>query len=156
VTNGFPYLSISPIHDDRTPATHLALEQFGLNGTNIYRRDDPFWRTFMPPLTDLCRCAVNALTCHSAARKGVKEAQEWLRTGQPPQRPEWVELPHFDPRLELEDEGSECLESPQEILREVLALRDHLLKEMKKASSGPRPASLPRRVLRAPRTLEEG
>jgi hypothetical protein len=42
IAGGFPYLSFDPIHDDRTPQTHLALEQFGLDGTNIYRRDDPF------------------------------------------------------------------------------------------------------------------
>src|SRR5207237_6225494 len=72
VTGGFQYLSFDPVHDDRTPATHLALEKFGLNGTNMYRRDDPIWRLFMPPLTDLCRCGVNILTARHAAELGVK------------------------------------------------------------------------------------
>ncbi len=107
ITSGFPYLSFDAIDDDRTPKTHLALEHLGLNGTNIYRRDDPFWRKFMPPLTDLCRCSVNALTTRHAAERGVKEAEEWLRTGQSPNRPEWVKLPSFDPRLDLEDEWPE-------------------------------------------------
>jgi DNA-directed RNA polymerase subunit RPC12/RpoP len=156
ITGGFPYLSFNPIHDDRTPETHLALEHFGLNGTNIFRRDDPFWRKFMPPLTDLCRCSVIALTIRSAAEKGVKEAQDWLKTGQPPKRPEWVKSPQFDPRLEVEDEGQVGGKDPQEILKDVLALRDHLIKEMEKSSSGPRKGRLPRNVLRAPTTVEEG
>ena len=84
VSSGFPYMTFDPIHDDRTPKSHLALEHFGLNGTNIYRRDDPFLRKFMPPLTELCRCSVNMLSIPQAAHFGVKEAQEWLRTDRPP------------------------------------------------------------------------
>jgi len=156
VTSGFPYLSFDAVHDDRTPLTHIALEHYGLNGTKIYRRDDPFWRLFMPPLTDLCRCSVCALTTRYAAEKGVKEAQEWLRTGQPPDRPHWVEPPHFDPRLELEDEGPESLETPQEILQDVLALRECLIKELERAAGGLRGGRLPRNVLVAPTTPEEG
>ena len=107
VSSGFPYLQFSAIGDDRTPKTHLALERLGLDGTAIYRRDDPFWRMFMPPLTDLCRCTVIPLTIRMAAEAGVKEAKEWLRTNQPPAKPEWVTLPPFDPRLDLEDEWPE-------------------------------------------------
>jgi hypothetical protein len=112
----------------------------------------------MPPLTDLCRCGVNILTARHAAELGVKEAQDWLRTGQPPHRPQWVEPPHFDPRLELEDEdeGRKCLETPQEILQNVLALRDGLIKQMERADSGPRGGRFPRNVLVAPTTREEG
>jgi hypothetical protein len=91
-----------------------------------------------------------------AAEKGVEEACEWLRTGQPPQKPEWVKAPHVDPRLESEDEGTECLENPREILREVVALRDHLIREMQGASSSSHPVGLPHGVLRAPDTPEEG
>ena len=156
VTSGFPYLKFSAVDDGRTPATHLALEHFGLNGTAIYRRDDPFWQRFMPPLTDLCRCTVIALTTRQAARHGAIEAQEWLRTDQRPQQPEWVKSPAFDPRLELEDEEPETLESPQAILQELLELREHL-KEMEKGSGSPRAGHLPRSVLWAlPITLEEG
>src|SRR5207248_8976076 len=65
---------------------------------------------------------------------------------------------HFDPRLELEDEdeGRKSLETPQEILQDVLALRDGLIKQMERAASGPRGARLPRKVLVAPTTPEEG
>jgi hypothetical protein len=112
VASGFPYLEFSATHDDRTPDTHLALEHLGLDGTAIYRRDDPFWRRFMPPLTDLCRCTVIPLSLEQAAEKGVKEAQESLRSGEPPKQPEWVISPPFDPRLDLEDEWSEEEDSP--------------------------------------------
>jgi hypothetical protein len=159
VASGFPYLEILPIADDRTPASHLALERFGLNGTGVYRRDDPFWRKFMPPLTDLCRCGLNQQSIRTAAEKGVREAQEWLRTGQPPERPEWVKPPAFDPRLELEDEADEwadCGETPREILKTVRALRARLIKDMDTAPSAPSGRRLPRCVLRAPRTTEEG
>jgi hypothetical protein len=156
IASGFPYLSFDPIPDDRTPATHLALARFGLNGTNIYRRDDPFWRQFMPPLTDLCRCGINLLTIRHAAELGAREAQEWLRTGQPPERPEWVKMPRFDPRWELEDEGPECAGTPEDLLKEVLALRAYLIRELEKTSSGSRPGRLPRCELVSPRTPEEG
>jgi hypothetical protein len=96
------------------------------------------------------------LTLRGAAAEGVKEAQEWLRTGEAPYRPGRVKLPQFDPRLELEDEGPECLESPREILQAVVALREELVREMEKVSGGSRAGRLPRRVLREPKTPEEG
>jgi hypothetical protein len=158
VSSCFPYLEFSACADDRTPATHLALEHFGLNGTSVYRSDDPFWRRFMPPLTDLCRCTVIQTTIRGAAEEGVKEAQEWLSTGQPPQRPEWVKLPAYDPRQDLEDEwwpDPEHLETPQAILKGVLAARRHLVTEMRKPSSHPR-AGPSRRGLSMPTTPEQG
>jgi hypothetical protein len=114
VGSGFPYMSFEAVHDNRTPQSHLALEHFGLDGTNIYRRDDPFWRLFMPPLTDLCRCTTIALSIEMAAKKGVREAMEWLKTGRCPSRPQWVGMPPFDPRLNLEDEIEDEDEDCQE------------------------------------------
>lgn len=49
VADAFPYRSIFPIHDQRVRATHLALETMGLDGTNIYRADDPTWKLWEPP-----------------------------------------------------------------------------------------------------------
>jgi hypothetical protein len=46
------------------------------------------------------------------------------------------------------------LETPQEILKEVLAARAHLVKEIDKGASGP--LGRPRRGVRVPKTLEEG
>ncbi len=36
-----------------------------------------------------CRCGTNLLSITAAAAKGVLEAQEWLRTGVPPEKPEY-------------------------------------------------------------------
>lgn len=85
----FPYQEYLAINDGRVRDDHLALESLGLSGTNIYRRDDPFWDLFTPPWDYQCRCGVNLLTVEAAARKGVVEARRWERTGVPPTSPEW-------------------------------------------------------------------
>ncbi len=92
----FPYEEYLPVHDARTSLEHLALGSLGLNGTGIYRRDDPFWNRFSPPWGMTCRCGKNLLTLEAAARKGVAEAIEWQNSGSPPQEPAWVSLPRFD------------------------------------------------------------
>lgn len=117
VADEFPYLAYHAVHDSRVRPEHLALERHGLNGTNIYRRDDPIWERFTPPWDYQCRCAIIPMTIEDAARAGVHEAQEWLRTGLPPSTPEWVTPPPFSPpegwntritvRLGLDAEGHE-------------------------------------------------
>lgn len=89
VNETFPYQEYLPIGDDRVRDEHLALGKLGLNGTGVYRRDDPFWDRFTPPWDFNCRCGVNLLTLDKAASKGVKEAQKWLASGRPPERPEY-------------------------------------------------------------------
>lgn len=89
VSELFPYQEYLAIHDGRVDPDHLALESLGLNGTNVYRRDDPMWNYFTPPWRFNCRCGVNLLTVEAAAERGVAEARRWLRTGQPPIIPEW-------------------------------------------------------------------
>lgn len=49
VSDVFPYRAYFPIRDDRTRPEHLALETLGLNGTNVYRADDDFWKVFRIP-----------------------------------------------------------------------------------------------------------
>ncbi|MDX1964129.1 MAG: phage minor head protein [Pirellulales bacterium] len=85
----FPYQEYYATHDARTRPEHIALETLGLDGTGIYRRDDPLWDMFTPPWGFNCRCTVNLLTIRQAADRGVKEAQLWLRTGREPINPEW-------------------------------------------------------------------
>lgn len=85
----FPYQEYIPIRDGRVRPDHLALEKLGLSGTGVYRRDDPFWDYFTPPWDYNCRCGASPLTIDAAARKGVREAQDWLKTGRPPEQPEW-------------------------------------------------------------------
>lgn len=93
----FPYKEWLAIHDARVRNDHLLLESLGLSGTNVYRRDDPFWRVYDVPLDYNCRCSTNLLTIEQAAERGVKEAQRWLRTGVRP--PLDSRLPHipFEP-----------------------------------------------------------
>ncbi len=89
VSSAFPYQAYIATHDARTRDHHRDLEKLGLNGTNIYRSDDPFWDYFTPPWNFNCRCGVVLLTLEQAASRGVKEAQEWLRTGRSPINPEF-------------------------------------------------------------------
>lgn len=88
VTAIFPYQEYLPIGDGRVREEHEALGTLGLDGTGVYRRDDPMWDLFTPPWDFNCRCGVNLLTVEAAARKGVKEARRWLDTGQEPLTPE--------------------------------------------------------------------
>lgn len=91
VADVFPYQAYLPIKDARCEATHLALGYYspklgigplGIDSTNVYRRDDrAFWDLFTPPWRANCRCGVNLMTIEAAARAGVGEAQQWLRTG---------------------------------------------------------------------------
>lgn len=85
----FPYQEYIPITDGRVRPEHKALGTLGLNGTGVYRRDDPMWDFFTPPWGFQCRCAVNLLTIRAAADRGVREAQQWRDTGNPPEAPEW-------------------------------------------------------------------
>lgn len=84
----FPYSRYNAIDDGRVRPEHFALETLGLNGTNIYRTDDPMWQLFTPPWGFNCRCSKTAMTLRQAANAGVEEARRWLRTGEPPERPE--------------------------------------------------------------------
>lgn len=85
----FPYQQYLAQHDARTRHSHILLESLGLDGTAVYRRDDPFWDMFTPPWDYQCRCGVRMLTIEQAARLGVSEAKEWLRTGVAPSSPQW-------------------------------------------------------------------
>lgn len=96
VVDAFPYRAYYPIRDDRARKTHRALEFLGLDGTNIYHKDDPVWLMFRPPWDWNCRCGWNPLTIRRAAAKGVKFAQQWLETGiEPPNQ--FVNWPPFLP-----------------------------------------------------------
>ncbi len=74
----FPYRAYAATHDDRVRDTHLRLEQTGLNGTNVYRYDDPAWKAFRPPWAYSCRCFWRPVSVRQAARIGVVEANNWL------------------------------------------------------------------------------
>lgn len=96
VADEFPYLLYSATHDGRVRPEHLAMERLGLNGTAVYRADDPVWNRFYPPWGFRCRCIVIPLSIADAAARGVREAREWNRTGIPPAVPEFVPAPPFE------------------------------------------------------------
>ena len=97
VRTAVPYLLYSATHDSRTRPEHLAMESHGLDGTAVYRADDPVWDTFYPPWAWNCRCLVIPLGVEEAAELGVKEARDWKRTGRPPAVPQFVKAPPFRP-----------------------------------------------------------
>ncbi len=95
VQDAFPYATIDPIGDDRVRKSHLLLGKSGLNGTNIYRVDDPVFQTFRPPWDFSCRCGWGPLTVRQAANRGVLEAKLWLERGTPPVEVQHVPWPSF-------------------------------------------------------------
>lgn len=99
VSDAFPYATLDPIIDDRVRPEHKRLASTGINGTNVYRIDDPVFLTFRPPWDYNCRCGWGNLTIRQAAGRGVTEAKDWLASGRPPQDPERVPWPSYDGKL---------------------------------------------------------
>lgn len=97
VRSGFPYSTYDAIHDDRARHNHLALEELGIAGTNVYRNDDPVFQTFRPPWDFNDRCGWTPITVRQAAERGVPEAVEWLKTGVEPTVKAHVPMPDFRP-----------------------------------------------------------
>lgn len=96
VADEFPFVLYTAIHDSRVDPEHLAMEHLGIDGTAVYYRDDPVIRKFWPPWRWNCRCAVVPLSIEDAALRGIREARQWLRTGQPPMNRTYVAHPPFD------------------------------------------------------------
>ena len=99
VADAFPYATIDPIGDDRVRPEHRALAKCGLNGTNVFRVDDPVFQTFRPPWDFACRCGWGPLTVRQAANKGISEAKVWLEFRTPPEAPEHVPWPTYQGKL---------------------------------------------------------
>lgn len=104
VRDEFPYLMYSATHDSRVRKEHLAFDvtvkeypgsPWGLNGTNVYRSDDPIWDEFFPPWSWSCRCLVVPISREVAASMGVAEAVKWVETGRPPAIPQYVKPPPY-------------------------------------------------------------
>lgn len=78
VMDAFPYVKRSATRDARVRPEHWALESLGLNGTAVYRVDDPVWQKFRAPWHYNCRCRDTYLSVDQAAKAGVEEAQAWI------------------------------------------------------------------------------
>lgn len=89
----FPWEENLPIRDSRLSDLCAVVSRSGIQGTGIYRRDDPTWQRLKPPRHPRCRCGRNPLTVAMAARAGIREAEKWLETGKPPLVPAWVPMP---------------------------------------------------------------
>lgn len=91
VSDAFPFVKYNGVADTRIRHSHQSMLHSGIpiNGkpSAIYYSDDPVWNVWTPPNGFNCRCGLTYLTIRQAARRGVAEAKEWLRTGQPPQQP---------------------------------------------------------------------
>lgn len=104
VATEFPYVAYHAIHDSRTGdrdprfeiPTHRMMEKLGIQGTNIYRSNDPVILKFWPPWRWNCRCQVIPISIEDAAAAGIREAIHWFRTGEPPLTAAWVAHPPFD------------------------------------------------------------
>ena len=83
----FPFKEYVATHDGRVRDEHLALETLGIQGTGIYYNSDPLWDYFSVPWDYNCRCVTVVMRIADAARKGIEEAKEWLRTGVKPANP---------------------------------------------------------------------
>ncbi len=93
VGDAFPYEERLPIRDSRLSDMCAIASRAGIQGTGIFRRDDPTWDRLKPPLHPNCRCGRSPLSLEQAARRGIREAVRWLETGQPPASPAWVPMP---------------------------------------------------------------
>jgi hypothetical protein len=71
VGDAFPYIERLPIKDSRLSRVCAWASQAGINGTGIYRRDDPSWRLVRPPTHHNCRCGQSPITKEMAAMRGI-------------------------------------------------------------------------------------
>lgn len=97
VQEQFPYEEVMPVRDSRLTSLCDTISRSGINGTAVYRRDDPVYQKYRSPRHYQDRCGRRLLSVRDAAAKGIKEAEEWLRTDSPPATRAWVPEPHLDP-----------------------------------------------------------
>lgn len=80
----FPYRERLVVNDSRLTDLCHGLARSGIEGTAIYRADDPVWEHFRPPSHWRCRCGVRLLSIEDAARHGLVSAQRWRNEGVDP------------------------------------------------------------------------
>ena len=105
LNESYPYIWWAAVRDARTPPQHRLLESSGIEGTALYRRDDPFFADWWPLRARWhkrgrtpCRCGWVDLSIKDAAKRfEIREAVEWYRTKEPPTSPAWVTPLGFDP-----------------------------------------------------------
>lgn len=93
VKDAFPYVIDDSIKDARRTDLCSWFATNGIQGTNIYRADDPLYRQFATPRHYNCRTGRTFITAEEAAHRGVKEAADWVASGVPPREPFRMPLP---------------------------------------------------------------
>jgi hypothetical protein len=93
VVDEFPFRENLPITDSRLTPLCEVISRSGLDGTAIYYYADPVWQKFRVPRHWNCRCGTGLLNLEDAAARGVKAAQLWLKTGEPPTHRLFVQHP---------------------------------------------------------------
>lgn len=90
----FPYVKVYTINDSRRTIACAMMADSGIGKSSIYRRDDPAYINNRTPRHYNCRCRDSVMTVRQAAREGVPEAMEWLKSGVAPVSP--VRVPYFE------------------------------------------------------------
>ena len=96
VRDEFPYRWEVSIEDSRRTELCKVITAGGLDGTGVYREDDPVWKRFRALRHWQCRCGTVVLSVEGAAQKGVREARRWLETGEAPEQPQHVPWPSVE------------------------------------------------------------
>lgn len=90
----FPYVNVITINDSRRSQACYMMSYSGMDKTSVYNRRDPAYLRNRTPRHYNCRCRDSFMTVAQAARAGVAEAEEWLKTGKRPDKFEMV--PYFE------------------------------------------------------------
>ena len=90
-TDLFPYEQTLVIDDANLTELCDTIRKSGIQKTDIFQRDDPVYQKFKSPRHWQCRCSRRPMTVREAARRGIKSAIRWLKTGKP--QKDWVKHP---------------------------------------------------------------
>lgn len=96
VRSALPYVSSDSINDSRRTELCRRIGQSGIQGSNIFRVDDPVWQRFRPLRHWRCRCNATYMSIEDAAKRGIHEAVLWRQSGVEPTSPAWVPWPDID------------------------------------------------------------
>jgi hypothetical protein len=105
VRNAAVFAWRSEIDDSRLTQLCRCLSRSGIDGTAIYCVDDPVWAKVAPQSHHGCRCSTCFISVARAAAKGLRVAQQWLRSGvRPPDAELFVPEPDLSeiPAAELQ------------------------------------------------------
>lgn len=99
VGDNFPYVRVMVIVDSRLSDICREMSHRGIQGTSVFRRDDPAY-VYNRSLRHIgCRCHDSPLTVRQAAELGIAEAIKWRDSGVPPTPHNLAHVPYFQLHL---------------------------------------------------------